>query len=156
MAMRTLLLSLFFVSSITSASPTKLTLDLVGVIPEVCTIKFQDNHTVELSSGKPRLINFEVNCNSPLSMFVQSEFGGIRHKEYHNEVVPYQLGIDMAGVNYLNITSYKIQNKVHIEFDGDINLKQQGSVNIALLRPMVWAGIYEDTLFIDVYPNSFQ
>ncbi|MBE8129461.1 hypothetical protein IC627_08960 [Photobacterium damselae subsp. piscicida] len=51
-------------------SPTKLTLDLVGVIPEVCTMKFQDNQTVELSSGKPRLINFEVNCNSPLSMSV--------------------------------------------------------------------------------------
>ncbi|WP_238039507.1 hypothetical protein, partial [Psychrobacter sp. Ps6] len=66
MAMRTLLLSLFFLSSITSASPTKLTLDLVGVIPEVCTMKFQDNQTVDLSSGKPRLINFEVNCNSPL------------------------------------------------------------------------------------------
>lgn len=154
--MRYFWLSLFFLSTVSSASPTKLTLDLVGVIPEVCTMKFQDNQTVELSSGKPRLINFEVNCNSPLSMSVQSDFGGIRHKEYHNEVVPYQLGIDMAGVNYLNITSQKIQNKFHIKFDGDINLKQQGSVNIALLKPMLWAGNYEDTLFIDVYPNSFK
>ncbi|TGZ36000.1 hypothetical protein EQ875_00846 [Photobacterium damselae subsp. damselae] len=154
--MRYFWLFLFFLSTVSSASPTKLTLDLVGVIPEVCTMKFQDNQTVELSSGKPRLINFEVNCNSPLSMSVQSDFGGIRHKEYHNEVVPYQLGIDMSGVNYLNITSQKIQNKFHIKFDGDINLKQQGSVNIALLRPMLWAGNYEDTLFIDVYPNSFK
>ena len=156
-------LPLLFPGVAIAAPVADLTLNLLGAIPEVCTIRQTSLDTVvDLRDGPGAYdIDYRVNCNAPLSVRLTSQNGGLEHDQYRSwpespgftGMIRYdaQFKLAVPGAAAVSTRSDLMREGVRgetgvVPFDADARLHLTWSPEGTLL-----GGRYQDTITVHVF-----
>ena len=149
-----------------AAPVADLTLNLAGAISQVCTIRQTSQvNVIELRDAPGAYdVDYRVNCNSPLSVSMTSQNGGLEHDQYRNwpnspgftGMIRYdaQFKVDFPGAAPVVARSDRMKQVYTgetgvIPFEADARLHLSWTPEGRLL-----GGRYQDTITIHVFGSG--
>lgn len=145
------LIALFFAALSThSMAGDNVKLALKGHIKTKCGISDIENE-IDLSKVNTKTVNFGFYCNSPFDISVSSVNGGLKNGRY---IARYSvaLNIPKVGLSLTGDSDY-IKNNKSVKVIDKIPFKSNGEITITLIDKPIMAGVYKETLQINLYPK---
>nr|WP_087021297.1 hypothetical protein [Thaumasiovibrio subtropicus] len=129
-----------------------------GEIKSRCDISFPKGIKITLHDQWESQLPFKVNCNHPFELSLKSEQGGLILSEGNsnkkNLIHQYNLDISMPDLGLTRqLNSADINDNKLINSTEQIPFSTYGELRISLQQPLIYAGRYEDTLSLDIFPQ---
>ncbi|WP_228768490.1 hypothetical protein [Shewanella sp. TC10] len=147
-----------FLTSLTNVyANDSLTLSMSGVIEERCVVGIVDSIPFDFSVELSHTANLSIECNLPMLIALRSDYGGLELIDGSVEtslVAEYQVELNIDSLNFsLKQKSKELIDEQRFITGADIPFNTSGMIKVSLFEPLKFAGEYQDTLHIDVYPN---
>ncbi|MEL0636908.1 MULTISPECIES: hypothetical protein [Marinomonas] len=127
-------------------------LTLSGYIPEKCGFTAVNNNLILSSDG---FANTElvIDCNSPMRVSMQSINGGLR-RQHSTKVNDYNVKLSILDENYSKTVSSQNLKRTQAFNVNDILFKSVAKLQLKLVKPLIYAGNYQDILRIEMTPSA--
>lgn len=127
-------------------------LTLVGYVTPKCGFTAKTSNLILSSDG---FANTElvINCNSPMQVSLRSINGGLRHQQDMN-IKDYNVKLAIKNASYrmsASSSSMKLSKKINVD---DILFNSMAELQIELVEPLIYAGIYQDVIRIEMTPTA--
>ena len=127
-------------------------LTIVGYIVPKCGFTTENNN-LTLSSNGFANTELVINCNSPMRVSLQSLNGGLRHQQ-DIKVNDYNVNWSILDANYSMAVSAKLLKSAKVLNVNDVLFNSIAKLQIELVEPLIYAGIYQDVIRIEMTPTA--
>ena len=144
------LLLCFYVLNTYAGDDVSLT--LIGYIPEKCGFTAVNN-SLTLSSEGFANTDLVIDCNSPMRVSMQSLNGGLRHQQ-STQINDYNVKLSIVGAKYSTSVSASTLKTTQFFNVNDILFKSIARLQLKLVKPLIYAGNYQDVIRIEMTPSA--
>ncbi|PFG58203.1 hypothetical protein ATG66_0744 [Vibrio sp. ES.051] len=147
---------IFSLSLSLSVSANTLTMGVTGQIKDRCEINFFSGNVMTFSEQhNAQSLPFDIYCNRPLGMSINSKYGGLKHQQQGVDIIEnYNLSLQVDELRlHEHRHSSQLISPVMIDSSGVIPFSQQGNLRVTLENNLRFAGYYQDVIEIEVYPS---
>ncbi|TMO46641.1 hypothetical protein CWC05_05100 [Pseudoalteromonas ruthenica] len=135
------------------ATANEVSLAMYGYIKARCSVAFHQ-HDVELSNTRSSQAELDLRCNSPMTLTLYSQNGGLSH--HNNDVlVPYRVTLTVPKAKRETVFSalqLKQGKAIHFE---QVLFSERASLAVQLQQQLVFAGRYSDEIRLEITPDLY-
>ena len=124
--------------------------DVKGHVKTKCGISDIESE-IDLSKVSTKTVDFSFYCNSPFDISISSVNGGLTNGRY---IARYSVSLNIPKVGLsLNGSGDKLKNNKAVRSVERVPFKSNGEITVSLIDKPAMAGVYKETLQINLYPK---